>query len=76
MDLLICALLGFGRWTGGELVLESLGLVIDTHPGNLILFRSNILSHFNLDFDGFRSTLVCQVDISLPRYFNIPFDRT
>ncbi|TFK60964.1 hypothetical protein BDN72DRAFT_904529 [Pluteus cervinus] len=47
---------------GGELVLEEPGLVLDLKCGDVIVFPSSQISHFNLHFKGWRASLVCHSD--------------
>ena len=47
---------------GGELVLVELKAVIPLKSGDIIIFRSSEISHFNLHFQGLRASLVCHSD--------------
>ena len=47
---------------GGELVLVELKAVIPFKSGDIIIFRSSEISHFNLHFKGYRASLVCHSD--------------
>jgi len=47
---------------GGELVLEELGIIINFMPGDILLFKSKHISHYNLHFKGVRLSLVIQSD--------------
>ncbi|TFK62691.1 hypothetical protein BDN72DRAFT_737059, partial [Pluteus cervinus] len=49
-DKAICAVIPFGEWTGGELCLYEPGLVFDIKPGDIFIFPSAKVTHFNLDF--------------------------
>ena len=58
----ICVILPFGNWTGGAICLYELGLVIDMMPGDIFIFLSSDITHFNLDFKGLRCSLVLHSD--------------
>ncbi|TFK59691.1 hypothetical protein BDN72DRAFT_905623 [Pluteus cervinus] len=47
---------------GGELVLVEPGLVLDLKCGDMVIFPSSQLSHFNLHFKGIRASVVCHSD--------------
>ncbi|GJN88856.1 hypothetical protein Rhopal_001827-T1 [Rhodotorula paludigena] len=58
-----------GRFSGGEMFLPQLGIVIPLQPGDLLLIRSALLEHCVLPFEGERyavvafrhqSTLLCK----------------
>ncbi|TFK59736.1 hypothetical protein BDN72DRAFT_905580 [Pluteus cervinus] len=48
--------------TGGELVLVEPRAVIPLQHGDIIMFRSSEISHFNLHFKGYRASLVLHSD--------------
>ncbi|TFK58028.1 hypothetical protein BDN72DRAFT_907163 [Pluteus cervinus] len=64
-DKAICAVVPFGEWTGGELCLYELGLVFDVKPGDIIMFPSDKVTHFNLDFIGKRGSFALQSDVRM-----------
>jgi hypothetical protein len=47
---------------GGDLCILELGLRLTLRHGDLVVFRSDILSHFNLHFKGKRVSIVMQTD--------------
>lgn len=47
---------------GGALVFVELGLVVDLQDGDQAIFESSELTHFNLQFEGFRSSIVFHTD--------------
>ena len=51
-DRRICVVIPFGEWEGGDLCLHELGLVIKLHPGDIVVFPSRKITHFNLHFTG------------------------
>lgn len=57
-----CAVFCLGQFTGGELVLHDLGLVVDLRPGEVIFFPSRDVTHYNLHFEGVRSSIVLTFD--------------
>ncbi|KAJ7272360.1 hypothetical protein C8J57DRAFT_1507215 [Mycena rebaudengoi] len=61
-DKLFCVVIPFGRWTGGELCLFEPGFVFRLRPWDIILFPSCDITHFNLDFQGVRLSLVLHSD--------------
>lgn len=48
----------FGGFTGGELVIPVLKMVFKFQPGDVIFFRSALLEHYVLPFEGDRTSLV------------------
>ena len=54
MDYSACAVLALGDWEGGHLCLHELGLALDLQCGDLVIFRSDALTHFNLPHIGSR----------------------
>jgi hypothetical protein len=48
--------------TGGDLVFHELGLVFSARNGDTSLFPSVSLTHYNLDFQGTRGSLVLHSD--------------
>ena len=61
-DLRACAVLVIGSHEGGELVFQEPGLVFPLRKGDLIVFFSGKITHFNLRFKGIRSSLVLHSD--------------
>lgn len=61
----LCLIIPFGEYEGGELVLWEPGLVCDLKEGDLILFPSSKITHFNLHFKGFRGSVVMHSDKEL-----------
>ena len=58
----LCVVLPFGNWTGGELCLYEPGLVLELRPGDVVMFPSNHVTHFNLRMEGYRGSLVLSTD--------------
>jgi predicted 2-oxoglutarate/Fe(II)-dependent dioxygenase YbiX len=62
MDKLICMVLVISDCEGGELVLYEPGLVLDLRSGDMAVFPSDDITHFNLHFKGKRISLVFHTD--------------
>ena len=61
-DHLICLVLPVGNFIGGELCLVEPGLVLPLRSGDMTIFPSQDISHFNLTYQGARASLVCHTD--------------
>lgn len=61
-DKRFCMVLVISDCQRGDLVLHELGLVIACRNGDASIFRSVGLTHYNLDFDGKRASLVFHND--------------
>ena len=53
-----CWLVPLGEWEGGDLIFPQINVRIKLKPGNILLFRSNLLVHGNLPCLGVRHSLV------------------
>jgi len=62
-DKLLCVVIPFGDWEGGEIVLYELGLVIKMKSWDVLVFPSFKIVHFNLHFKGLRGSFVLYSDI-------------
>lgn len=58
----LCVTLPFGCWKGGELSFYELGIVLELRPGDVVIFPSNRITHFNLWMEGFRGSIVLSTD--------------
>lgn len=59
----ICVVLvGSNDCEGGQLVLEEPGLVLDMQSGDIVIFPSHQISHFNMHFKGKRASIVLHSD--------------
>lgn len=56
--------------TGGDLCFYELGLALQLDSLDGVFFSSNTLTHFNLNFIGFRSSLVFHTDAAASRWVN------
>ncbi|PIL36998.1 hypothetical protein GSI_00690 [Ganoderma sinense ZZ0214-1] len=61
-DLKACLVLPIGIFTGGELCLVEPGLVLPLRSGDVMVFPSCDITHFNLTYTGTRASLVCHSD--------------
>lgn len=61
-DLLACLVMPIGDFTEGELVLNEPGLVVPLISGDMMVFPSCDITHFNLDYEGERASLVLHSD--------------
>jgi len=61
-DKRICLVIPFGEWKGGEICLYELGLVIKLKAGDILVFPSCDITHFNLHFSGLRGSMVFHSD--------------
>lgn len=57
-----CTTFTIGKCEGGEICLHEAGLVLDSRPGDMIVFQSQKETHFNLHMKGIRSTVVLHSD--------------
>lgn len=62
MDDRICLVLALPECEGGELVLYEAGIVLKLRLGDMVIFRSADVTHFNLHFVGRRASLVFNSD--------------
>jgi len=58
----ICVVIPFGDCKGGELVLHEVGLVLELKEGDILIFPSYRITHFNLHFTGVRCSVVMHSD--------------
>lgn len=63
-----CIVLPFGNFEGGEIVFKELGLVIKVTSGIMCSFLSQRITHWNLEVEGERYSLVCHTDKSIEGY--------
>ncbi|KAF8144148.1 hypothetical protein K438DRAFT_1632330, partial [Mycena galopus ATCC 62051] len=61
-DLVLCVAIPLGDFTGGELCLYELGLKFKLQMGDVLIFPSCDLTHFNMHFQGKRGTIVLHSD--------------
>jgi hypothetical protein len=62
MDLDVCLIIVISKCTGGDLVLLEPGLVLEQRNGDAMVFPSGDISHYNMNFVGFRSSIVFHSD--------------
>lgn len=61
-DLKACLVLVIGTHTGGELCLMEPGIVLPLRSGDLVIFQSPKVTHFNMHYKGVRASLVLHSD--------------
>ncbi|KAJ6492444.1 hypothetical protein C8R47DRAFT_1319303 [Mycena vitilis] len=61
-DKMLCVVIPFGRYTGGQLCLYEVGFMFDLQAGDVLIFPSCDITHFNMHFTGKRGTLVLHSD--------------
>lgn len=54
----LCLVIPIEHFQGGALCLLGNGLVLELCSGNIAIFRSSEVTHFNLDYKGARVSLV------------------
>ena len=62
LDKELCMVIPFGKWKGGQLVLYELGLAFNLRHCDAFVFRSNLITHFNLLFTGCRDSFILHSD--------------
>jgi predicted 2-oxoglutarate/Fe(II)-dependent dioxygenase YbiX len=58
----VCLVLVIGDHVGGELCLQELGLVVRLRNGDIVVFPSGKITHFNLHYQGVRASIVLHSD--------------
>ena len=58
----ICVLLFLGNWKGGDLILYEPSLRFTVSRGDILMFPSAKIMHFNMHYEGLRLTLVFHTD--------------
>ena len=61
-DIDICVVAPAGDFKGGELVLHEAGLVLELVEGDILVFPSWKITHFNLHFNGVHYSVVLHSD--------------
>jgi hypothetical protein len=62
MDHHFCLVIPIGTFTGGALVMLETGLVLYLRQGDMVVFCSGDVTHFNLHYRGKRASLVLHTD--------------
>lgn len=70
MDKNLCLALAIGDFSGGRLVLQEQGLVLELQSGDFTVFRSSEITHFNMDYTGRWASLIMQTDIKFDKWTN------
>ncbi|KAJ6618984.1 hypothetical protein B0H10DRAFT_1794367, partial [Mycena sp. CBHHK59/15] len=58
----LCEIIFITECEGGHLCLYELGLKLDGRTGNILIFPSCYITHFNTHFSGLRASLVLHTD--------------
>ena len=61
----LCLVIPFGDWKGGELCFYELGIALELCPGDVVMFPSNQITHFNLCMEGHRGSFVLCSDVQM-----------
>ena len=61
-DQSVCLIVVIGSHTGGELCLLEPGLVLRLRNGDIVIFPSGHITHFNLHYHGIRASMVLHSD--------------
>ena len=61
-DLDLCLIIVISKCIGGDLVLLEPGLVLGQRNGDAMVFPSGDISHYNMNFAGFRASIVFHSD--------------
>lgn len=61
-DKRMCLVAPLGKFTGGQLCLYEGGLSFDLQLGDVLVFPSWRITHFNAHFQGMRATIVLHTD--------------
>ena len=68
MDKELCVVLVIGDFEDGELCLYEPGLVIPIHSGDIIVFPSARITHFNIHYKGCRASIVLHTDREIDKW--------
>lgn len=67
-DKALCLVLPLGDFTGGELCLYEPGFVVQIQSGDLFVFASCDITHFNMHYIGSRASIVLHTDKEMIRW--------
>jgi len=70
MDDSLCVAIPFGEWDFGGLCLSHLGLALELHAGDLVLFPSDQITHFSMWVSGLRGSIVLSTNKTLRGWMN------
>ncbi|KAI0055244.1 hypothetical protein BV25DRAFT_1815883, partial [Artomyces pyxidatus] len=69
-DKLLCLVLTLGEFEGGALGMVEPGIVLPMRSGDLVVFQSHSITHFNLHFEGLRASFVFHTDKAFRSWTN------
>lgn len=75
IDFKSCLVLTFGEFEGAELCLFEPRLVFELKHGDFVVFSSEKITHYNLDFSGVWGSLVLHLDVALAQALTDPTKR-
>ena len=61
-DHVACLVLPIGKFKGGELCLYEPGIILPLEHGDIVIFLSSHITHFNLPYSGQRASIVLHTD--------------
>ena len=66
----ICVIICWGKFTGGKLVFTELTTYVPFPASSILIFRSSIISHYNMPVDGEQYSMVFMTDKNLYKWTN------
>ena len=63
-------LISCGDYRGGGLILWELEIILETEPGDVVIFQDAVISHSNEEAQGNRSSVVCFTQENVYSYWN------
>ena len=63
-------LVSCGDYRGGGLILWELEIILETEPGDVVIFQDAVISHSNEEAEGNRSSVVCFTQENVYSYWN------
>lgn len=64
----LCVVIAIGEFEDGELCLYELGLVVPLRSGDVLLFPSARITHYNIHFRGCRASIVLHTDVEIVKW--------
>jgi hypothetical protein len=63
-------LISCGDYHGGGLILWELEIILETEPGDVVIFQDAVINHGNEEAEGNRSSVVCFTQENVYNYWN------
>jgi hypothetical protein len=70
-DFGLCVVIALGDFQGGHLCLRGVNIAVELKRGEVLVFDSNVVPHFNLSKEGARHSLVFYMDKSLKKWLEV-----